>query len=315
MKKSTIIKNSPAYGRGAVRLLLHACLSMAFFFFPPGPLDAQPASRPKEGQMIALVTGSTSGLGREVARRLAARGAHVILHGRDIERGEALVAEIEEQGTGSARFYPADFNRLADVRELAESIKNDYDRLDLLVNNAGIAYSETGERELSADGNEMHLQVNYLSHFLLTEQLLPMIEKSAPARIVNVASGAQLPIDFDDVHLDNHYSVKRAYAQSKLAQVMFTKSLAERIQGTGVTTYSLHPATYMDTRMVRRADIEPLTTVEEGADAVMRLITADDLENGAYFSGRNRATPNSQAQDAQARKRLWDLSKELTRGH
>jgi hypothetical protein len=82
-----------------------------------------------------------------------------------------------------------------------------------------------------------------------------------------------------------------------------------------VTTYSLHPATYMDTRMVRRADIEPLTTVEEGADAVMRLITADDLENGAYFSGRNRATPNSQAQDAQARKRLWDLSKELTRGH
>jgi NAD(P)-dependent dehydrogenase (short-subunit alcohol dehydrogenase family) len=142
-----------------------------------------------------------------------------------------------------------------------------------------------------------------------------MIEKSAPARIVNVASGAQLPIDFDDVHLDNHYSVKRAYAQSKLAQVMFTKSLAERIQGTGVTTYSLHPATYMDTRMVRRADIEPLTTVEEGADAVMRLITADDLENGAYFSGRNRATPNSQAQDAQARKRLWDLSKELTRGH
>jgi hypothetical protein len=158
--------------------------------------DAGKSPAAKENKpMIALVTGSTSGLGREVALRLAARGTQVIVHGRDSERGEALVKEIEKQG-GKARFYRADFARLADVRELAKAVQRDYDRLDLLVNNAGIAGAP---RQLSADGYELHFQVNYLSHFLLTDLLLPLLKKSAPARIVNVASGAQTPIDFNAV--------------------------------------------------------------------------------------------------------------------
>ena len=261
-------------------------------------------------RMIALVTGSTSGLGREVALRLGARGMHVIIHGRDSERGEAVVQEIERAG-GSARFYPADFAQFADVRQLAKSIKQDYDRLDLLVNNAGIALIGAPRRE-SADGYELHFQVNYLSHFLLTDLLLPLLKKSAPARIVNVASGAQNPIDFGDPHIERNYSAWRAYGQSKLAQITFTRMLAERLDGTGVTTYSLHPATYMDTPLVRKSGITPTSTVDEGADAVMQLITKEGLENGAYFSGLRPARAHAQAYDKEARERLWELSRKLT---
>jgi NAD(P)-dependent dehydrogenase (short-subunit alcohol dehydrogenase family) len=272
--------------------------------------DTSKAPAAKENKrMVALVTGSTSGLGREVAFRLAARGTHVIVHGRDSERGEAVVKEIEKQG-GSARFYRADFARLAEVHHLAEAVQRDYDRLDLLVNNAGIALTDA-PRQLSADGYELHFQVNYLSHFLLTDLLLPRIKKSAPARIVNVASGAQTPIDFNDPQIEKNYSGWRAYGQSKLAQITFTKTLAERLEGTGVTTYSLHPATYMDTNMVRRSGITPQSTVDEGADAVMQLVTKEGLENGAYFNGLRPAKAHAQAYDKEARERLWTLSRKL----
>ncbi len=268
-----------------------------------------PAARENK-PMVALVTGSTAGLGREIALRLAARGAQVIVHGRDSERGEALVKEIEKRG-GRARFYRADFARLADVRQFAEAIQRDYARLDLLVNNAGIALPSQ-PRQISADGYELHFQVNYLAHFLLTDLLLPLLEKSAPARIVNVASGAQTPIDFNDPQIETNYSGRRAYGQSKLAQVMFTKILAERLAGTGVTAYSLHPATYMDTNMVRQSGIKPQTTVDEGADAVMQLITKEGIENGAYYSGLKPAKAHAQAYDKEARERLWQLSREFT---
>ncbi|HEY8554112.1 MAG TPA: SDR family oxidoreductase [Burkholderiales bacterium] len=274
------------------------------------PVDAGTAPvAGKNERMVALVTGSTSGLGRELALRLAARGMHVIVHGRDSGRGQAVVEEIARRG-GSARFYRADFARLAEVRRLAEDIRRDCDRLDLLVNNAGIALIGRPRRE-SADGYELHFQVNYLAHFLLTELLLPLIRQSAPARIVNVASGAQTPIDFDDPQIERNYDGWRAYGQSKLAQVMFTRTLAERLAGTGVTTYSLHPATYMDTPLVRDAGITPVSTVDAGADAVMRLITEEGLENGAYFSGRRQARAHPQAYDEEARERLWALSRKL----
>lgn len=261
-------------------------------------------------RMVALVTGSTSGLGREVALRLAARDVHVIVHGRDAERGEAMVKEIERKG-GKARFYRADFARLAEVHELASAIQRDYDRLDLLVNNAGIALTNK-PRQLSPDGYELHFQVNYLSHFLLTDLLLPLIKRSAPARIVNVASGAQNPIDFNDPQIEKNYSGWRAYGQSKLAQITFTKTLAERLDGTDVTTYSLHPATYMDTNMVRKSGITPQTSVDEGADAVMQLITKEGLENGAYFNGLRPSKAHAQAYDKEVRERLWELSRKLT---
>ena len=142
--------------------------------------------------------------------------------------------------------------------------------------------------------------------------LMPRLLESAPSRIVNVASGAQTPIDFDDVMIEKDFSGRRAYAQSKLAQVMFTLDLAEELRGTGVVVGSLHPATYMPTGMVRRLGATPRSTIDEGADAVMQLVDSDDYESGQYFSGLNPARANDQAYDAEARARLRQLSEELT---
>ena len=269
------------------------------------PVELAPDTR------VILVTGSTGGLGREVARRLAAGGAHVIVHGRDRERGASLVREIEASGVGSARFYPADFAALDNVRALAEAVRRDYDRLDVLVNNAGILVSPD-RRPLSEDGHELHFQVNYLAGFLLTRLLLPLLEESAPARIVNVSSLSVAPLDFDDLMLEDGYSTGRAYGQSKLAQVMFTIDLARRLDGTGVTVNAVHPATFMDTDMVREFGMRPRTSVDEGADAVMRLIDADDVGSGAYYDGLSRSRAHAQAYDPGARARLWAASEELT---
>jgi len=260
---------------------------------------------------VILITGSTGGLGREVASKLAATGAHIIVHGRNRERGQALVDEIESEGIGSARFYAADLGSYAQVRELAETIQRDYDRLDVLINNAGI-WLEGSDRPISADGHELHFQVNYLSGFLLTRLLLPLIVDSTPSRIVNVASAAQRPIDFGDVMLERGYDDGRAYAQSKLAQVMFTFDLAEELAGADVIVSSLHPATYMDTDMVLDRGLEPRSRVGEGAEAVLQLVTSPDLESGQYFRGLQPAQANQQAYDRAARERLRDLSERLT---
>ncbi len=264
---------------------------------------------PDERQVI-LVTGSTDGLGAEVARRLASGGAHVIVHGRNRERGEALVAEIEAAGIGSAAFYAADLADLAAVRQFADTILRDYERLDFLVNNAGIWLAD-GERRVSADGHELHFAVNYLAGFVLTRRLLPLLEKGEAARVVNVASSAQQPMDFEDVMLEGSYSPGRAYAQSKLAQVTFTVDLAEELADTEVKVVALHPATLMDTQMVRDAGVRPRSTVEEGAEAVLNLITAPDLESGQYFNGLSPARAHDQAYDPVAREQLRRLSEEL----
>jgi NAD(P)-dependent dehydrogenase (short-subunit alcohol dehydrogenase family) len=274
-----------------------------------GAVRAQ--SAPTPGQRVALVTGSTSGLGRDVALRLAADGAHVILHGRSVERGEAVLREIEQTGTGSARFYRADFTSFAQVRALAEAILADYDRLDVLVNNAGFG-SAPDERLTSEDGHEFRFQVNYLSPYLLTSMLLPLIRESAPARIVNVSSLAQQPIDWNDVMIEKNFSGGRAYGQSKLAQVAHTFDLHEQLKGTGIVVSALHPATYMPTAMVRRAGVEPRATIDEGATAVMRLIDSDEIEGGLFFRGLEPARAHEQAYDMEHRARLRRLSAELT---
>lgn len=279
----------------------------------PSTADAQDgasAERPFEGR-VALVTGSTSGLGREVALRLGRGGAHVVVHGRNRERGREVVEAIEEAG-GSAGFYRADFASFDEVRELADAVLRDHERLDILVNNAGIGSSSPEGRHESEEGHELRFQVNYLAGFLLTHRLLPRIVESAPARIVNVSSLAQTPIDFDDVMLEESYDGSRAYAQSKLAQVLFTIDLAEELEGTGVVVNSLHPATYMDTRMVREAGVEPRSTVDEGADAVMHLITEPGLDSGGFFNGTRPARAEAQAYDEDARRQLRELSRELT---
>lgn len=279
--------------------------------------SAQPARDDAEGASMlrgktALVTGSTDGLGREVAQRLASLGATVIVHGRNVERGEQVVSEIKANG-GDAVFYRADLGALAEVEALAETVRANHARLDLLVNNAGI-WAEGGEaRRTSRDGHELTFAVNYLSHFLLTHELLPLLEQSAPSRIVNVASAAQQAIHFDDIMLTQDFSATRAYSQSKLAQVMFTIDLAESLRGTGVTVNALHPATLMDTSMVREAGVGARSTVDEGADAVMQLAVSADLEgeSGLYFNGLERARARDQAYDADARARLRALSRAL----
>jgi NAD(P)-dependent dehydrogenase (short-subunit alcohol dehydrogenase family) len=260
----------------------------------------------------ALVTGSTDGVGRMVATRLGAAGARVLVHGRNAERGARVVSEIEKAG-GRAEFLPADFADLAEVRRLATAVRQTTDRLDILINNAGIG-TACGIRQTSADGFELRFAVNYLAGFLLTSLLLPLIEASAPARIVNVSSGGQQPVDFADVMLTRGYSGARAYCQSKLAQILFTIDLAEELRGTGVTVTCLHPATYMDTAMVRRAGVTPLSTVAEGAEAILNLAISPALEGrtGLYFNGLREARAQAQAYDAEARRRLRAISLELT---
>ena len=204
-----------------------------------------------ESQTV-LITGSTDGVGRLVARRLADQGARVLVHGRDRLRGQRLVDDIEAAGHGSAAFLAADFSSLAEVRRLAGAVGQECERLDILINNAGIGSGgSTGDRQVSQDGYELRFAVNYLAGILITRMLLPLIVLSKAARIVNVSSLGQHPIDFDDVMLTRGYSGSRAYAQSKLAQIMFTFDLARELDPAAVMANCLHPATYMATTMVR----------------------------------------------------------------
>jgi NAD(P)-dependent dehydrogenase (short-subunit alcohol dehydrogenase family) len=267
-----------------------------------------------QGKTI-LITGSTDGVGRHVALELATVGATVLIHGRSRERAESLLGEIRKRGNNAAAFYQADLSSLAEVRELAARIRKEHERLDALINNAGIGSRSGGaQRRTSTEGYELRFAVNYLAGFLLTRLLLPLIVASAPARIVNVASAGQYPIDFDDVMLTRGYDGGRAYAQSKLAQVMFTVDLAHELEGSGVTVNCLHPATYMDTTMVREGGISPISTVDEGAAAILNLVRSPALEgrSGLYFDRQRESRANPQAYDAAARDRLRRLSLELT---
>lgn len=274
-------------------------------------LSAQAPARPRPGQQIILITGATNGLGREVALRLAAGGAHVILHGRDSTRGAEVLAEIAKDGKGSARFYQADFAKPAEIRKLAEAINRDYSRLDVLVNNAGVG-TVPADRALTDDGAEYRFQVNYLSGFLLTRLLLPKLIASAPARIVNVSSLSASPIDFADVMIANNFSPMRAYGQSKLAQVMFTFDLAAELQGKGVTVNALHPATLMPTGMVAAAGYQPRSTIDDGAKAVLQLVLGKDVGTGQFYNGLALGKAHDQAYDPDARARLKKVSEELT---
>jgi NAD(P)-dependent dehydrogenase (short-subunit alcohol dehydrogenase family) len=268
-------------------------------------------------EAVILVTGSTDGLGKSTARDLAAAGATVLLHGRDPERGDAAVREIrEETDNDRLHYYVADFSSLEEVHRLADEVAADHDRLDVLVNNAGIGAGRRGEtsRDLSRDGYELRFAVNYLAPFLLTRLLLPLVRRSAPARIVNVASAGQSPISFDDVMLERGYDGMRAYAQSKLALVMFTFDLAEELEGTGLIANSLHPASLMDTKMVFETFGSASSSVREGTDATVRLAISPELRRvtGRYFDGQREARADEQAYDPEARERLRRLSEELT---
>ena len=267
-----------------------------------------------EGKTV-LITGSTDGVGRYVAGKLAASGAKVLIHGRDAARAKALIDEIRQKGRGEAVFYQADLSSLAGARRLAETVLAENQRLDIFISNAGIGSRTQGaERQTSADGHELRFAVNYLSGFLLANLLLPLLKASAPSRIVNVASLGQHPLDFGDLMLSRDYSGGRAYAQSKLAQIMFTIDLADELRGSGVTVNALHPATYMNTTMVREGGITPISTVEQGGEAILHLAVGDDVADtsGMFFNGMQQAKAVPQAYDQTARKRLRMLSLEMT---
>jgi NAD(P)-dependent dehydrogenase (short-subunit alcohol dehydrogenase family) len=258
-----------------------------------------------------LVNGSTDGVGRWLAERLAADGARVLVHGRDRSRGETIVQTIAKRG-GEAKFLQADLASLPQVRGLADEVTRETGGLDVLVNNAGIG-TAGNVREMSAEGYELRFAVNYLAGFLLARLLLPLLERRAPARIINVASAGQQTIDFSDVILTRGYNGGRAYRQSKLAQILFTLDLAEELKDRDVAVNALHPATYMDTTMVRASGAQPISTVEEGGEAILQLVASSALDgrSGLYFNGKREAQADVQAYDAGARKRLRTLSFEL----
>ena len=274
-------------------------------------------------QKTILITGGTSGIGKETAVVLAKKGATVVFTARTEEAGEVARKEIIDQsGNPSVLVLVADLSSLASVRHLAEEFMKRYPRLDVLINNAGVLEQT---RKLSRDGLEMDLAVNYLAPFLLTNLLLPALKAGAPSRIVNVSSSmhAEGAINFDDLQGEVHFDRYQAYAQSKLALILFTKKLAKDLEGTGVTVNALHPGvigTEMTMRNVRTMNPvaafifkRTLLTPAQGAETSVFLATAPDVANisGEYFDKKKIATVSPLADNAALADKLWDISTKL----
>jgi NAD(P)-dependent dehydrogenase (short-subunit alcohol dehydrogenase family) len=252
-----------------------------------------------------LITGASDGLGRALAMTLAERGHQLLVHGRDSKR----LADVAER-TGGVPIQ-ADLASLAEVRRLAQAVPGD---LDVLVNNAGVGFGAPGhERQLSADGFELRLAVNYLAPYLLTRLLLPALLRSTPARIVNVASVGQARFDLDDPMLEGGYDGVLAYRRSKLALVAHTFDLAAELDGTGVTVNCLHPASLMPTTMVRESGWQEINTLEQGLRATLRSVVDPGLAEvtGRYFDGERESRALDQAYDLEFRRRLRKLTESL----
>lgn len=256
-----------------------------------------------------LITGATSGLGRYVAFELVRSGHLVLAHGRDAARTEQLVAEL--RGEGAAEGFVADLASLAQVRELGARVAEAHPELDVLVNNAGVGGGSPGSgREVSADGHELRLAVNYLAPVALTRALLPALRTNPPARIVNVGSAGQEPLDFDDIEFRRGYDGFAAYRRAKFALAAHTFALAEELAGTGVSVNVLHPATFMDTAMVREGGVTPWSTVADGAPGVLALATRE-LGSGDYYDGTRPARAHEAAYDSEVQKRLAAITERL----
>ena len=271
-----------------------------------------------------LVTGATSGIGRVTALALAAQGAELVVVGRNRQKAEETARWIStETGNEAVRYLLADFSDLGQVRELAQAFKNRYSRLDVLVNNAGAFFNA---RQETPYGVEMTFLVNHLAPFVLTNLLLDTIRDSAPARIVNVSSDAHKydSMNFDDLGFEHGYVGMRAYARSKLANVLFTTELARRLAGSGVTVNALHPGhVATDIWKTSFPVIGPALkwamglfalTPEQGADTVIYLASSPEVEGttGAYFARREPVESSPISRDERISQRLWEISERLT---
>lgn len=265
---------------------------------------------------VIVLTGATDGLGRALADTLADRPAtRLILHGRNPDRLAALRAELADR-PAEVTTVRADLSELAQVHRLADEITALTDQVTVLVNNAGVGGGEPDgdDRRLTADGNELRFAVNHLAAFALTRRLLPLLAAGAPARVVNVASLGQAPIAFDDLTLAHGYDGMRAYCQSKLAMITTGFDLAARLPADQVTVNSLHPATYMPTKMVLQSVGHSVDTLETGVAATLRLIDDPALDGvtGRFYDRTREARALPDAYDADLRRRLWDVSEQLT---
>ena len=288
------------------------------------PQDGDPALAHMRGKMC-LITGGTGGIGKETALGLAQQGAAVVIVGRDAARAQAAVADIKARsGNDAVTAMIADLSSHAEVRRLAREFTDAHDRLDVLVNNAGAVY---GKRMLTVDGIEMTLAVNHLAYFLLTNLLLPLLKRSAPARIVSVSSEAQRAgrIDFDGLQRARRYRAFEVYSQSKLANVVWTYELARRIEGSGVTANCVHPGAVATGfgrnnsgpwRVLFRVLAPFMRTPERGAATSIYLASSPEVEgiSGQYFSDRRPIRSNKQSYDPEVARRLWLASEELTAG-
>jgi NAD(P)-dependent dehydrogenase (short-subunit alcohol dehydrogenase family) len=272
---------------------------------------------------ICLVTGATLGIGKETALGLARKGAHVVIVGRDEARTRETAAWVaKESGNAQVDFLVADLSSQAEVRRLAAAFDSRYPRLDVLVNNAGAIFMK---RELTVDGFERTWALNHLAEFLLTRLLLDKLAASAPARIVNVSSDAHTAgaITFDNLQGERKYGGMRAYAQSKLANILFTFALARRLTGKGVTANCLHPGVVATgfghntpglVNTVLNLARPFLLTAEKGAATSIYLASSPEVADvsGKYFVKCKPAAPSKQSADVALQERLWELSEQQT---
>lgn len=259
-------------------------------------------------ESIFLITGSSDGIGKIVASRLAEQGATVIIHGRHAEKVSKAATEIRKTTRNEkVKFVVADFSSLDAVKALAEEAERRFPVIDVLINNAGAGFADP---QYTVDGYETRMVVNYLSPYVFTENLLPSLRRAGSARIVNVSSAGQAALDFRDLMTERSFDGVLAYCRSKLALIMYTIDLAGRLAGDHITVNSLHPGTYLDTNMVRNAGIKPMGKPETGAEAEIWLATSPELEDvtGEYFDGKHKSRANDQAYDAQARRTLQEWS-------
>jgi NAD(P)-dependent dehydrogenase (short-subunit alcohol dehydrogenase family) len=295
----------------------------------------------RRDRTVVLLTGGTSGIGRAAARQLAARDVTVLVTGRRRAKGEAALEEIRDaHPRGEGAFYRTDFADQGDVRRLARDVQTDFDRLDVLVNNAGTGQAE---RKLTDDGLEFTFAVNYVAPFLLTNLLVTRLRESAPSRVLSTVTVAQHDraydmreadlSDLDAVATGESFHLEQAYVDSKLALLLFTYELADRLSGTGVTAASVNPGLIGTTDITRNAPlggtrvshwlaalvarVAPLGPIETEATAGETLVHhAIDQElpdgEGAYFDRWERAEPEPRAQDQTLRERLWAYTAELT---